>query len=113
MTKNGSDELSGIILLGRRIRNLRKRKGITIAELAEMAEISQKHLGEIELGKQNPTIETIERISHIFNMSLSELFDFEHHVEPDTIRDELAKLIEETGEDQLQKLYRVFKSIIE
>lgn len=49
-------------LLGRRLRDLRKKRGLTIERLAEIADVGEKYLGDIERGKENPTIGTLEKL---------------------------------------------------
>ena len=50
------------IEVGKRITELRTRKGITVNKLAYMAGISQNYLRLIELGKTQPTIEYLQYI---------------------------------------------------
>ena len=62
---------------GKRLRSLRRKKGLTQQELAELANIDYKHIQRLE-GK-NPTdvkLETIEKLAKAFNMSCSRLLDF-------------------------------------
>ena len=49
-------------ILGRRIREQRKQKGLTLEKLAEMAGIGSIYLGEIERGKKMPSINTFIKI---------------------------------------------------
>ena len=66
------------IALGKRIRWLRTKVGLTQEQLAERAELSMKHLGEIERGKGNPTLSSLENIADAFGVSLPDLFEFKH-----------------------------------
>ncbi len=51
--------------IGRRIRDLRKRAGLTQAELAARCgrNIEMQRIGEIERGERNSTLRTIERLA--------------------------------------------------
>lgn len=45
-------------LLGRRVKELRKRKALTQEQLAERAGLDVKFVGSIERGTENPSIQT-------------------------------------------------------
>lgn len=55
------------------IRNLRKKLGITAEELAKQAGLTRGTIVKIEGQNSNPTIETIEALSTVFQLSASEL----------------------------------------
>ncbi len=55
------------------IKTLRGKLGITTEELAERAKLTRATVVNIENGDGNPTINTIEAISRVFNLSSSEL----------------------------------------
>ena len=55
------------------IRNLRMKWGITAEELANRAGLTRATVAKIEAGDGNPTIETIEGLSRVFQLTSSEL----------------------------------------
>ncbi|MFZ5812086.1 MAG: helix-turn-helix domain-containing protein [Thermodesulfobacteriota bacterium] len=55
------------------IRNLRRKKGITADDLAGRAGVTRATIAKIERRDSNPTIDTIEAISAVFDLSASEL----------------------------------------
>lgn len=60
--------------MGRKIRDLRKEKGMNIRELAEEVGISRSYLSHIELeSAQNPPIETVRKIAGSLDVSVSQL----------------------------------------
>jgi len=63
--------------IGKKLRKLRKKKGATQEELANLVNIDYKYLQKIE-GKNPPNIkiETLEKLAKGFNISLSKLMDF-------------------------------------
>jgi transcriptional regulator with XRE-family HTH domain len=83
------------ILLGRRIRTLRNIKGWTQEELGNLANINYKFLGEIERGQQNPSFNTLLKISDALEIDLSELFRLEQQI---TNRAEIIRRIKERME---------------
>lgn len=56
------------------LKAIRKSKGITQLMLAEMADLSSGLIGEIETGKRNPTLTTIEKIALALDVPVSQLF---------------------------------------
>ena len=55
------------------IRNLRKKRGLTAEGLAKTANLTRATISKIEGGNANPTIETVEALSSVFQLSSSEL----------------------------------------
>ena len=55
------------------IKNLRRKWGITAEEVAKRANLTRATVAKIEGGDGNPTIDTIEALSGVFQLSSSEL----------------------------------------
>lgn len=68
--------------LGRRIRQLRHAAGFTQEELARRAGVDWKHLGTIERGEQNASLDLIERLIRILKIEPWELFVFDLKAAP-------------------------------
>lgn len=62
-----------IELIGRRIREERQKREITIEKLAEMIEVSDSHLGLVERGVRGVSVEVLIRIASLFNISVDSL----------------------------------------
>jgi len=62
---------------GRRIKQLRKRKGWTQEHLAELADITPRYLIDIEHGRYGPSFEVLHNLAKALDVSIKELFDFE------------------------------------
>lgn len=58
---------------GNRVRELRKQLKLTQLELSMRCELQQSYIGSLELGKKNPTLETMQSIADGFGISLDEL----------------------------------------
>lgn len=63
--------------LGKKIRELRDKRGFTQEKLSEIADIDYKYIQRIE-GKNPPNLklETLEKFAKTFNISISKLLDF-------------------------------------
>jgi len=68
----GSSDRSDL-QIGVRLRELRKRKGLTVTELARLAGMKRPNLSRIEHGKHRPSLETLERLSEALNVAVVEL----------------------------------------
>ncbi|WP_248724519.1 helix-turn-helix domain-containing protein [Seonamhaeicola sp. ML3] len=63
-------------IIGTRIKNLRKEKGLTQTELAELVGKDRQYLYKIEKGKVTPNIVTISALAIALEISLKNFFDF-------------------------------------
>ena len=59
--------------MGARIRALRKRNGLTQAQLAEAVHISTSFMGHIERGTRIASLDTLVRLSQVLDASLDVL----------------------------------------
>lgn len=59
-----------------RIREIRKAKGLTIAELSNISGVSIAHISEIETGKQQPTLHILCLIAIALDAGIEELFTY-------------------------------------
>ena len=99
-------------LIGGRIGELRKQKGITQEELAGKMGISPKYLSSIERGKENPTLNTLINLAQSLNIQISELFDFIEVEDPGKRKSILTDLLHEADDDQLKMALKILKVII-
>jgi transcriptional regulator with XRE-family HTH domain len=58
----------------RNLRENRRKCGLTQAQLAEKAEVSTHYIALIELARNIPKVETIERLANALNVEIYELF---------------------------------------
>jgi transcriptional regulator with XRE-family HTH domain len=65
-----------VYLIGYKVRNIREKKGLTIAQLAFEVGIESKQLIRIELGQINTSLFQIYRIANALSVQMYELFLF-------------------------------------
>jgi XRE family transcriptional regulator, aerobic/anaerobic benzoate catabolism transcriptional regulator len=63
--------------LAQRIRSLRKTRSLTRKNLSELADVSERHLAQLESGEGNISILLLNRIATALNTSLANLFAVE------------------------------------
>lgn len=56
---------------------IRKSRGITQEDLAEILEVSRQTIGSLENGRYNPSIVLAFKIAKFFNMHIEEIFIYE------------------------------------
>jgi transcriptional regulator with XRE-family HTH domain len=62
--------------LAERLRQLRKKRGLTQEETAERANISYKYYQQVELGKKRDLrLSTLMKLAEAFDISVSKLLD--------------------------------------
>src|SRR5262249_59459040 len=74
----GADELSAadsqfLSAFGKRVRELRERRGLTRKLLAREAKVSERYLGQLESGDGNVSIILLRRIASALNVTLDEV----------------------------------------
>lgn len=62
--------------VGKRIKELRHKLGISQEELAARADVHRTYIASLEVGKRNVSIIALEKIVNALEVSLSEFFNF-------------------------------------
>ena len=62
--------------IGKRIKYLRERKGLTQEKLAEKAGLSLDFVGKIEVSINKPGLKSLIKIANALDVHLKELFNF-------------------------------------
>ena len=62
------------VLLGRRIRELRRAKGWRQIDLAEHSGVHEVHISDLERGTREAGVRTLHRIAKSLETSVSDLF---------------------------------------
>lgn len=62
-------------MVGENIRTIRKLKKISINKLSKLAGVSLGFLSDIENGKTNPSIDTLEKISEALEVDVKDFFE--------------------------------------
>lgn len=60
--------------LGKKIKKLRKEKGLSQEKLSWEVGLNRGYIGFIERGERNPSIETLTKIAKALKVTLDELF---------------------------------------
>lgn len=94
---------------GKKIRDLRIERGISLTELSKLSGVSKSYLSFIERGKQtNPSIDVIEKIAKALKIDLQSLIKMEMknesaYVKTNIIDEEIFELAIEMSNSNIDK----------
>lgn len=74
-TNDHSDIATDFVPIGRRLRHLRKESGLTLKELAKLANCSVSLLSKFENDRASPSIRMLHKISSALSSNIGALFD--------------------------------------
>ena len=98
--------------LGQRIQEIRKRRGLKQAELAELLDIDSKHMSKIECGRSYPSFELLDKISKVLNTTAATLLDTEHLCPREVLLGKIHDLLQNAPEDAVRRAYKILKEIL-
>ncbi len=96
---------------GKRIKELRKAKGYTQEEIAELVNIEPPNISKIESGTHFPQPENLEKFAHSLNVSIKDLFDFEHFDTKTILLNKINNFLNETETRDLEFIYKIITSL--
>jgi XRE family transcriptional regulator of biofilm formation len=103
-------------MIGRNIYEIRLKKGLSLSELAERANISKSYLSNIERNlNQNPSIHIIKKLAAVLDVDLRSLLNTEINEERQQYMDrEWLDFINELKESGVEKeQIQEYKTLIE
>jgi len=100
-------------LFGARIREMRKKRGMTQDQLADLLGIDQKHVSLIELGKSYPSLDRLTLIAEALQVPLPELFDFMHMAGESERLQGIEEMLRKLGEADQRRVYKIVKAFLE
>jgi transcriptional regulator with XRE-family HTH domain len=75
------------VVFGRRVRELRRAKGMTQEQLAHAAKMDYKHVGAIERGVKSSSFQAVERLARALDVPYYQLFISKNRVGVDVERE--------------------------
>lgn len=99
-------------LLGERIKELRKAKGLSQSQLSESIGVDPKHMSRIEVGNSYPSLDGLERMAKVLGVEIKDFFEFGHLEGKKEVMKNLSRLLKDMNEDKLRTIFKVTKSIV-
>lgn len=98
--------------LGKKIKEQRRKKGLSQDTLAERIGIDPKHLSRIEVGRSYPSLETLSNIAQALAIEIKDLFDLIPQNDKKILRKKIMELLKRADEDDLRLILKFTTSII-
>jgi len=92
---------------GKRVKELRKSKGYTQEQIAELIGIEPPNISKLEKGIHFPLPENIEKLAKALNSNIQDLFDFEHFEDKNNLKIKLQEYIETAEEKEIEFIYKL------
>jgi XRE family aerobic/anaerobic benzoate catabolism transcriptional regulator len=108
-TPPGSDKDPLLAGLGQRVKLLRARRGMPRRALAEAADVSERHLANIETGIGNVSILVLQQVAQALDCSLAELLGDETTRTPEWLM--IRRLLHGRNQDELQQVHRTLTDL--
>jgi XRE family aerobic/anaerobic benzoate catabolism transcriptional regulator len=90
-----------LTVLGERVRALRSRRGLTRKALARLAEVSERHLANVESGVGNASIQFLRQLAAVLNCSLAEIIGDETATSPEWLM--IREILRGRSDEELAK----------
>ena len=105
-------------IIGERIRYIRKSKGLSQEELANLASVHPTYIGQLERGEKNATIDSLQRITKALEVSLSDMFKHLDYMEKadESIEDSISVLFNSIiglNKEKRGKLVEIVQNVID
>lgn len=98
---------------GKRLKEIRKRKGLTQEQLADLMNMDVNNISYLEQGKHLPKKENLEKLCMALDVEPKELFDFGYMKTKSEIIKELTNTIKTASLKDLQYFKKVIDSYLE
>ena len=92
--------------LGKRIKELRKRNHFTQEQLSELIGLEPNHISKIESGVHFPQSEKLDLIAKTFNISVMELFNYEHKQPIEQIKQKITEWLNNASKSEIEYIYK-------
>lgn len=98
------------ILIGKKIKEYRKRKHLTQAQLAELVDLNEKQIYRIESGLNHPTYLTFAKIISVLDIDIND-FSIDVEIKSNPLLDNILHIANNASEVELKTYFDVISAI--
>ena len=98
-------------LVGQRIQEVRKERGLSQTDLAERLNISPSHMSNIETGRTNFGLDIFKRITEVLQVSADYLLRSNVPAVTDIYADEIAEIISGCSPSEIEAMKNMLKKM--
>ena len=99
-------------LFGRKIKEYRKKKNLTQAQLAELVNVDDKHISCIESGKNFPSPDLIERLATSLDVEPKDLFEFYYLKDAEDLKSDIITMLDKLNKDELALAHKYIRTFL-
>ena len=99
-------------LFDRKIKEYRKKKNLTHAQLAELVNVDDKHISCIESGKNFPSADLIERLATSLDVEPKDLFEFYYLQDVEDLKSDINIMLEKLNKDELTPAHKYIRTFL-
>lgn len=99
-------------LFGRKIKEYRKKKNLTQAQLAELVNVDDKHISCIESGKNFPSADLIERLATSLEVEPKDLFEFYYLQDTEDLKSDIDNMLKKLNKDELALTHKYIRTFL-
>lgn len=100
-----------LVALGERLRDLRARRGLTRKALARTAEVSERHIANVEMGVGNASIQFLRQLTAVLNCTLAEMIGDETASSPEWLM--IREILRGRTDEELAKARSTLASVFD
>ncbi len=99
-------------LFGLKIKEYRKKKNLTQAQLAELVNVDDKHISCIESGKNFPSPDLIERLADALCVEPKDFFEFYYLQNPSDLKSDIISMLNKLDEAELSLAHKYIRTFL-
>jgi XRE family aerobic/anaerobic benzoate catabolism transcriptional regulator len=108
---SGDEKDPFLIALGERVRALRSRRGLTRKAVAKLADVSERHLANVESGVGNASIQFLRQLASVLNCTLAEMIGDETASSPEWLM--IREILRGRSDDELARARAALAGVFE
>jgi len=105
------------MIIGEKIRSIRNAKDLTLQQLSHATGLQTSYIGEVERGKRNVSLDSLEKLITALDIKPSELFEFRElevnspEFEINSVLEIHYQFLKEKKTDDVKMIHRITKEI--
>jgi len=99
-------------MIGIRLKEFRKKYGYSQEQVAERADMASNYLSRIEMGKENPTVDTLLKLARAYKVELWELVNYGHELDRKALESECCRIAKIAKDDDLRLIVKFINTIM-
>ena len=89
------------------LKKIRKQRGLTQEELAELVNVAPRHISFIETAKSFPSSDLLERLSKVLNTGFKDFFENRNEISRDEILQQINDITSRLDDKKLKYIYKM------